>query len=235
MRATFTCAVLFGGLALVAASPIPKDDEPPPVTEKHLKDSQKNLREIGVACHNYYSTYGHLPIDIADKDGKPLLSWRVLILPHVGEEQLFKSFKFDEPWDGEHNKKLIEKMPKIYAPIRVKAAAGMTYYQTFTGKDALFGPGKLLLKLAPSIPDGTSNTGMVFEAGEPVVWTKPQDMPFDAKNPLPKLGGLFDGECNVVFCDGAVRTLKKGADEKELKKVIMPADGEPYDVSKLLK
>jgi prepilin-type processing-associated H-X9-DG protein len=233
MRATLASAMLLGGLAV--AAPLQNDEKPPPVTEKQIKASQENLKQIGIAFHAFYVANNALPVDIVDKTSKPLLSWRVLILPHVGEEQLFKSFKFDEPWDGEHNKKLIAKMPKIYAPIRVKAAAGMTYYQTFTGKDALFGPGKLLLKLAPSIPDGTSNTGMVFEAGEPVVWTKPQDMPFDAKNPLPKLGGLFDGECNVVFCDGAVRTLKKGADEKELKKVIMPADGEPYDVSKLLK
>ena len=49
------------------------------------------------------------------------------------------------------------------------------------------------------MPDGTSNTGLVFEAGEPVIWTKPADLPFDEKKPLPKLGGMFGGECNVVI------------------------------------
>ena len=105
-------------------------------------------------------------------------------------------------------------MPKVYAPIRVKAKEGETFYQTFSGEKSLFG-GKVKNPKVYNIADGASNTGMVFEAGEPVIWTKPADMPFDEKKPLPKLGGLFDGECDVVKGDGSVKLLKKGADETE--------------------
>ena len=125
-------------------------------------------------------------------------------------------------------------MPKLYAPVRVKAKEGETFYQVFAGEKALFGP-KKMPRIPASIPDGTSNTGMVFEAGESVIWTKPADLPFDEKKALPKLGGLFDGDCQVVLCDGSVKTIKKGADEAELKKFIMPADGMIIDFKKIEK
>jgi hypothetical protein len=224
-------ALLLGGMVTVPATGA---DDPPPVTRKDLMTAQNNLKQIGIAFHNYASTYrDRFPSDVLDKTGKPLLSWRVLILPYIEEDRLYKEFKLDEPWDSDHNKKLIEKMPKLYVPIRVKAKPGETFYQTFTGKNALFDP-KMKFTIA-TIPDGTSNTGMVFEAGEPVIWSKPADMPFDETKPLPKLGGLFDGECHVVMCDGAVLRLKKNPDEKELKNLIMPADGNVIDLKKLQK
>ena len=74
---------------------------------------------------------------------------------------------------------------------------------------------------------------MVFEAGDPVMWSKPADMHFDQKKPLPKLGGLFDGECQVAMCDGSVKHLKKNPDEQQLKYMIMPADGNVIDFDKL--
>ena len=86
-----------------------------------------------------------------------------------------------------------------------------------------------------SIPDGTANTVMVVEAGDSVVWTKPADVPFDEKKALPKLGGLFDGEFHVGMCDGSVKFFKKDFDEAEMKKVIMPADGNVMDFAKLEK
>src|ERR1700721_4145755 len=101
-------------------------DDPPAITKKDLMTSSNNLKQIVLAFHNYYSTYNILPSDVLDTDGKPLLSWRVAILPFVEEQALWMQFKMDEPWDSPNNKKLIEKMPKLYAPIRVKARAGET-------------------------------------------------------------------------------------------------------------
>ncbi len=232
MRAALLSMLLAGG---VVAAPVPKADPPPEITAEHLKTSANNLKQIALAFHNYASAYGDVwASDILDKNGKPLLSWRVLLLPFIEEAALYEKFKLDEPWDSENNKKLIEKMPKIYAPLRVKAKAGETFYQTFTGKNTLFVDHKPAFKLT-NIPDGTSNTGLVFEAGEPVIWTKPQDLAFDEKKSLPKLGGLFDGDFHVAMCDGAVLLLKKKADEKELKNLIMPADGNVTDFDKLKK
>jgi hypothetical protein len=214
------------------ALPAISADDPPAITKKDLKTSEDNLKQIVLAYHNYFSAYDQLPGDILDKDGKQLLSWRVAILPFLEEDALYKQFKLDEPWDSANNKKLIEKTPKLYAPVRVKAKAGETFYQTFTGEGTLFVKNAPVYKLG-NIPDGTSSTGLVFEAGEPVTWSKPADLPFDAKKALPKLGGLFDGEFHVGMCVGSVRLLKKNPDEKELNNLIMPADGNVIDFTKL--
>ena len=222
-------AVLLAG---VVALPAPAADDPP--TRKELAASQHNLKQIGLAFHSYHDDRLVMPTDITDKDGKPLLSWRVAILPHIDEEELYKEFKLDEPWDSANNKKLIEKMPKLYAPVRVKAKAGETFYQTFTGEKALFGGAKKP-RIPTSIPDGTSNTALVVEAGNPVIWSKPIDLAFDEKKPLPKLGGLFDGDFHVVMCDGSVLFLKKNPDEKNMKLVVMPADGSVIDFDELVK
>lgn len=234
-----TAAILPIGLVALFTSlvaiPATADDKLPEPTRAEHQRSQNNLKQIGLAFHIHHDSIGNLPNNTYTKDGKALLSWRVLILPYIEQEQLYKQFKLDEAWDSETNKPLIAKMPKLYAPIRVKAKEGETFYRGFAGKGALFGPdaGKGL-KLS-SITDGTSNTGLVFEAGEASIWTKPDDMAFDLKKPLPKLGGLFDGRSNVVMCDGSVRRLKKDPDETELKKLIGYGDGEVLDLDKLTK
>lgn len=220
-------------LGCVLAMPAIQAQDAPAITRKDLTTSANNLKQIGLAFHNYHDAYVNFPTDIVDKDGKALLSWRVAILPFVEEAVLYQQFKLDEPWDSANNKKLIEKMPKLYAPVRVKGKAGETFYQVFTGKEAPFVEGKKLTIL--QITDGTSNTGMVFEAGEPVIWSKPADMAFDSKKALPKLGGLFDGDFHVAMFDGSVMLLKKNPDEKEMKNLIMHNDGNAVDMKKLKK
>src|SRR5437868_3063260 len=77
--------------------------------------SVNSLKQIALAMHNYLNVYGHLPpAAIRDKEGRPLLSWRVALLPFLEQDQLYKRFKLDEPWDSEHNKKLLAAMPKTY-------------------------------------------------------------------------------------------------------------------------
>jgi hypothetical protein len=222
-------------LGALSAAPVPKDDKPPAVSAAHRAASAKNLKQIGIAFHSYCdSNKEKWADDITDKDGRPLLSWRVAILPYLDEEQLYKQFKLDEPWDSANNKKLIAKMPKVYAPIRVKAKDGETYYQRFVGKGALFNEKGAAYTL-PQIPDGTSNTALVAEAGTPVIWSQPGDIPFNAKAPLPGLGGLFDGDFHVLLCDGSTYLFKKNPNDAELKKVIVPDDGLVVDLDKLTK
>jgi hypothetical protein len=219
-------AVLALGFAPAGAS-----DEPP--SNKEILTSQNNLKQIGIAHHSYHDSTGIMVQDIVDKDGKPLLSWRVQLLPFIEQDNLYRQFKLDEAWDSADNKKLIAQIPKVYAPIRVKAKEGETFYQCFTGKDALFGSGKKLT--LAGIPDGTSNTIMVIEAGDPVIWTKPADIQYDPKKPLPKLGGMFEGNFNIGLADGSVMWVRSKFDEKILRAAITPAGGEEVELKKLTK
>lgn len=221
--------MLSGG---VVCLPAPAADAP---TKAELKAAQNNLKQIGIAFHGYADTHNDKwADDLTDKDGRVLLSWRVALLPYLDEEKLYKEFKLDEPWDSEHNKKLVARMPKIFAPVRGKAKPGATYYQRFVGKGAIFDQKGAAFTL-PTLPDGTSNTALVVEAGNPVIWTQPTDLPFNEKAPLPELGGLFAGDFHMLLGDGSVYRVTKGFDQDEMKKVIMPADGMVVDLRKLSK
>src|SRR6185436_18638182 len=97
--------------------------------------ASNNLKQIALAFHNYESAYGCFPPPaITDAQGKALLSWRVAILPYIEEDALYKQFRMNEAWDSPHNKKLLSKMPKIYAsPTGKVAEPNATCYQIFTG------------------------------------------------------------------------------------------------------
>src|SRR5262249_15753968 len=145
-------------------------------------------------------------------------------LPWLDQDALYREFKLDEPWDSKHNKPLLEKMPKLFAPPGIKTKKEhATFYQVFVGKGALF-EGQLEIQL-PHLLDGTGNTFMAVEAGRAVLWTKPEDLEFDADKPLPKLGGIFKDGFNAGLADGAVVFVKQ-KDENILKKWITRAGGE---------
>jgi Protein of unknown function (DUF1559) len=185
--------------------------------------SENNLKQLALAMHNYASTYGTFPPAAqTDKDGKALLSWRVLILPYIEEDRLYNEFKLNEPWDGPNNKKLIERMPKVFA-VGDKAGSN-TYYRVFHGKGAAF-EGAKGLKIA-DFTDGTSNTLLIVEADTPVPWTKPDELEFDAKKDLPKLGGLDKDNFYAAFADGSVKKLPKTIDKDKLKAYITRNGGE---------
>jgi len=209
-----------------APGPKAKDEKPGPITDEQLQTTENNLKQIALAWHNYEAVHGFFPGDVVDAKGKPILSWRVLILPYIEDENLYKGFKLDEPWDSENNKKLIDSMPKLFAPVRGKADPGMTFYQSFTGKNAVLKPGQKIT--FAGITDGTSNTLMVAEAAKPVIWSKPGDLPFDGKD-VPALGGMFDGKFHAAFCDGWVTRFRKGLNEETLRRLIDPADGQVVD------
>src|SRR6185295_10166602 len=135
-------------------------------------------KQIMLAMHNYHDIHKRFPAQaIYDKSGKlPLLSWRVLILPFVEENGLYKEFHLDEPWDSEHNKKLIEKMPAIFNSPGADLPPGKTCYVVPRGKNTLFEGDKGMRDR--DIVDGTSKTIMLVEVGadKAVTWTKPDDM-----------------------------------------------------------
>ena len=204
------------------------------------QNSQNNLKQIAIAFHNYEATMGTFPAGIYDKAGKTVhLSWRVAILPYVEQNALYKEFNFDEPWDSEHNKKLLAKMPKLYAAPGTEPEKGLTYYRSFTGQGTPLNPQPGRPSNAPpgvpnaaaglritGITDGTSNTLLVVEARDPVPWTKPDELAYDPAKPAPKLGGVFEAGANVAMCDGSTRFLSKSIDEKTLRGVITANGGE---------
>jgi RNA polymerase sigma factor (sigma-70 family) len=216
--------------AVATATPVAQakpDAQPPRIADARQRaKSLNNIKLILIALHNYESANGHLPNNITDKDGKQLLSWRVAILPYIEQEPLYREFKFDESWDSENNKKLLAQMPAVYRVGIEPKDATKTYYQAFAGPGTMFEPGKKM-SLA-QIPDGTSNTLAVVEAGPPVEWTKPADLPYDPKKPLPKLEGPFANVLIAGAGDGAAYALKRDLDEKTLRHLIERNDGNVF-------
>src|SRR5437016_5495874 len=95
-----------------------------------------------LAMHNYQGVHCRLPPAVVyGRDGTPLLSWRVLVLPYLGQQDLYEQFHLDEPWDSPHNLQLLPKMPVLYAPPSGKTWKVPAYHtvcQVFVGKGAAF-------------------------------------------------------------------------------------------------
>jgi hypothetical protein len=191
------------------------------------RDTQDNLKQLGLAMHHHQDVYKRLPADaIYSKDGRPLLSWRVAILPFIEQKNLYDQFRLDEPWDSPHNKQLLQVVPKIYAPVRGEAPPGHTHYQVFTGPRTPFKP-NIPPRFPASFPDGTSNTFLIVETDEAVPWTKPADVRVEPNGPLPPLGGLWGDGFYVVMGDGSVRFVdRRRVSDRTLHLLIDPADGQ---------
>jgi hypothetical protein len=204
--------------------------KPQPVPERESdalqrERSAKNLKHILIAIHNYNDVHDQFPGNITDADGKPLLSWRVAILPYIGTGQkaLYGQFRLDEPWDSEHNKKFLAVMPDVYQTGIEPKGSTKTYYQGFAGPGTVFEP-KQRLTFA-HVPDGTANTLAVVEAGPPVEWTKPADIPYDPEKPLPKLELPFRNVLMVGVADGSALPLPPDLNETLLRWLVERADG----------
>jgi hypothetical protein len=202
-----------------------------------------SIRQLIIAMHNYHSDYGYLPAQaICDKTGKPLLSWRVTLLPYLDQEPLYKQFKLDQPWDSEHNKALLEKMPSVFQhpDIEVKSDAGMTFFKVFYSKKgmkpaaALLEQGKVTLGMI-TVQDGTSNTALLTDAGSAVPWTKPEDILFDPQQPLPKLVSPGkDDKFWIGFCDGSVSAIPNNIKPDLLRAFVTRNGGEKVSLDKTL-
>lgn len=209
--------------------PIFKTQDPRTATLRAV--AEKNMREIVIGMHNFEAAYTALPGGYADKTGKLGLSWRVAILPFIEQDNLFKQFKLDEPWDSEHNRKLIPLMPKQFAPPN-ESTYGYTFTRGFTGPNTWLPPlaqparpGQLVFGVKIlQITDGTPNTALVADAGDAVIWTKPDEMVF-ASNSVPKLGGVFESGTIVGLADGSTKLIRKNADPGLFPKLIQINDG----------
>ena len=199
--------------------------------------SSNNLKMQLLAMHNFHDTYGRFPAAYSvDDGGKPLLSWRVHILPFIEEKPLYDEFHLDEPWDSEHNKKLIAKMPKVYQTPGSKAGPGKTTYLGVGGKDGVLikptGKGESSHADGTSLAailDGSSNTVAIVEGADEaaVVWTKPEEWVPDAKDPRKGLSTRRPNGFQAAFCDGSVRTISPTVAVDTLRLLFSRADGMP--------
>jgi len=196
--------------------------------------SQRNLRAVAQAIQAYHLDKGHLPTDILDaKTKKPLLSWRVAILPYMEQRAVHKRINLDEPWDSENNQRLGQVRIKVFsAGLDFRGnEVPMTYVKRFTGASTLHRPGTEVD--VAKIPDGRPMTLLLAEVGDPVPWMKPDDPllePADANNPFkPKAPvawkGPYSNVVNVAFADGMAFSLKPDLPKEQIHSLIYSGDG----------
>jgi hypothetical protein len=215
LAAAVCLGLLFG---CNAKNPTPPQSTAPAAKKKAVQEPENNadrvksldkLKTISLAILNYCgSRRGFPPAYAAGKNGKPLLSWRVLILPYVDQFNLFRQFHLDEPWDSQHNKALLANMPNIYKTPGSKVAGEYrTNYLAVRGKDTIFS-GKTSCHPG-AVRDGMTNTVMIVEASDAkaVEWTRPDDFEFDPQNPSDGLVGLRDNAFLIGVADGSVRSI----------------------------
>jgi hypothetical protein len=197
--------------------------------------SINHIKQFSLAILNYESAYKHFPPAAAKlenaKEGELGLSWRVQILPFIEQQALYKEFHLDEPWDSDHNKKLIDKMPDLFRSPHGDPEPGKTRYLAVAGEDSVLQKNDRGTRIA-EIRDGTSNTVWIVESDDEhaVIWTKPDDFSYDAKDPAKGLGGLeTPGVILAGFVDGSVRTISKDVDVSLLKALFTKSGGEEID------
>jgi hypothetical protein len=154
--------------------------------------------------------------------GKPLLSWRVHLLPRLGEAELYKKFRLDEPWDGPTNSKLMTAIPSIYDPAgpRFGWGPGWTYVRGFTQEGAIFeARARYLLR---DVPAGAENTVAIIDVAEPITWTKPDELLWKVGGARPKLGGTGpkDDSFLAATADGHVYRIKRSISDDTLRQLL---------------
>jgi len=190
-----------------------------------------NMKQQVLSMHNYASVHKQFPQ--REENG---LSWRVHLLPFMGENNLYDSFHLDEPWDSPHNIQLLESMPAFYACPSVDLPPGYTVYK-IPYTDIATNPASQDLALFdtsgqpvdfPQITDGTSNTIALLEvdAVAAVEWTKPADWEYDPSNPVHDLGGVHPGVFLSAFADGSIQSLPDDTSPEGMKAMITREAGD---------
>jgi len=193
-----------------------------------MRASSQHLKQIGLAAHNYHDTHNQFPAFSRNESGRPLLSWRVMVLPCLEQAALYSEFHLDEPWDSPHNKTLIGRMPDIFkSPGAKSSQPGMTTYQTVMGDDTIFeaNGGKVS---ASDVTDGMSNTVMVIDASPEfeTIWTKPGDLMPDTAKMRKALEDRFNNGGLILLADGSRRQLRRGLDDAAIMNIFSRNDGQ---------
>lgn len=194
--------------------------------------STNNLKQIGLALLTYESKYGTFPpAYIADENGKPMHSWRVLILPFMEQQALYDQYDFNEPWDGPNNRRLHDvMMPAFVDPNSPDDSSMYTSYVVITGEKTMF-PGAEAVSMR-DVPDGLSSTILVTTIGESdIIWCEPRDIEFDSMSfaindpEFESISSDGPGPVPVLFGDGRVTQVDENIQEDVVKSMILRDDG----------
>lgn len=200
-------------------------------TAARRSQSQNNLKQIGIALHNYHDTYGKLPPPyVTDKDGKPLYSWRVVILPFMEQGSLYNQWNKDKAWDSPENLPLTHSIIPAYHSPADDGDLTATNYFVVIGPDTLF-PSDQVISFS-NVTDGTSNTIAVFETkGIPGNWAAPIDPRFDQLslqfgNAPGQFQTVYPGGTNVLMMDASVRFMPQTTSSETLRRLFLRSDGQ---------
>jgi len=191
------------------------------------KDRANRFKQILLAMHNYHDAYKMFPPrdDVRDEQGRSGLSWRVHLLPFLGEQKLYDEFRLDEPWDSQHNKPLMERMPEVYQSRWIDVGLGHTTFLAPAGKDTVLGGSKPTR--FSDIHDGSSNTVVLVEVKPElaVPWTASEDYVFDPEAPGDGLWIGSDGRCLIGIADGSVVHARGDIPPSMLLRLFQKNDG----------
>ncbi len=166
---------------------------------------RNNLKIIGLALHQYHDVWTCFPpAYIADENGKPMHSWRVLILPYIDSldpetQAIYQEYDFSEPWDSPNNIRLLDRMPPVYTcPSRHNTGSNTTSYAAIVGEQCVFAGANP--KAFKDIHDGTANTIIIGEAvNARIPWTEPRDIEFDTFTSLGDPDGFSSDHTGGAF------------------------------------
>lgn len=202
-------------------------------TARRLQTSSQliRLKQVGLAFHVYYDNWKSLPPRVIEKeaaDGTVLKhSWRVAILPYLGLQEVYDAYRFDEPWDSEHNLELARtKMPDVYQHPNDDRDEPYTSIVVFDAEGGLFnGTSKVEFK---DVHDGLSNTIAAVEAKTEIIWTQPDDLEFSADTYHP-WDTWTDEYFIAVIADGSAQTLAKSLEAQTMSDLIKIQDRNVID------
>lgn len=194
---------------------------------------KNNLKQIGLALHNYHDVYGALPpAYTVDAEGKPLHSWRTLILPFIEQKRLYDGIDLSKPWDDPVNAKAYATNIPVFQCPSATIPPGHTTYLAVAAEGGCFRPGES--RAFSEITDGPSQTLMVIEV-EPA-HAVPWMAPVDADENLvlgfgPKSGLPHSGVVQALFGDGSVRFLSADTPAAERRALITVAGDDGDQIS----
>lgn len=201
---------------------------------EHRQLCKANLKNIMLALWQYHDKHSSFPpAYVVDGEGRRMHSWRVLILRELGHESLFARYRFDEPWDGPHNRGLIAEMPAVFGcPSDSSRKRGVTNYVAVVGPQTIW-PEQYSASIGDVI-DGTSNTLQVVESCDlHVPWTEPRDLSredvlpgLNLKEP-PSFSSRHTGGAQTAMADGTVRFVNNNINLGILRALCNMASGAP--------